>query len=155
MTAVKPDVVALLETLEVVQRAIKVGLWEQAAWINPEPIASGKLEWQGKEFCGTAGCFAGWRAMLDGGMVLHRDDLEVVDGYTNAILEFPDGTQIPACSVGSWARDRLGLTIPQAEALFAGDHDLSDLEELVSQMVAAAITAEPMPEADKVGAEER
>lgn len=138
----KPDVYALVETLEVVNQAAKVGLWEQETWINSDPIAGGAMEWQGRTFCGTAGCFAGWRAMLDGAEVAYVEDANVEEDCYNESLVFPDGLKVHSCGVGAWAQERFGITIGQAQELFDANNTLADLHEIVREIVVEAMDAE-------------
>ena len=145
-TKIKPDLFALVETLEVVTRAAKVGLWEQETWINSDPIIGGAVEWQGKTFCGTAGCFAGWRAMLDGGEVLYVEDAHIEEDFLNESLIFPDGSKVPACAVGAWAQSRLGLTDSQAHDLFDADNTLADLHIMVRDIVIETMDATEVTE---------
>lgn len=137
----KPDLYALVETLEVVNMASRAGLWDQTTWINSDPIVRGELDWQGRTFCGTAGCFAGWRAILDGGDVVFGD-VNLDDDFRNESLIFPDGKKIHSSGVGRWAQERFGLTEAQARELFSAENTLGDLHEIVREIVTTAMDAE-------------
>lgn len=151
----KPDIVALLETMEVVTQAAQADVWKQGTWIAFGPEHTGSLEWQGETFCGTAGCFAGWRAILDG-----AKPRVAVDGYQTNLshpyldfVVFPDGSRVRVGDIGVWARKRFGITDDQAEELFSGRNKMEDLERIVDEIVASTITEEQLPVAVAVGAE--
>jgi hypothetical protein len=107
----------LRETLDAVIAADAVGDWIQQAWlISSWPVAEGS--------CGTAGCFAGWRAMLD--------------GYTQVSRTFSgtaiNPTTFERIEVRSHAVQRLGLTDRQSVRLFAASNTLADLKDIVDDI---------------------
>jgi hypothetical protein len=114
-----PDVPALLETLDAVTKAAMAGLWDQAEWVF-DTDEDRTITYEGRTFCGTGGCFAGWRALLDGAQMTQDDE-----GYM--AIEFPNGQMVPGSQIGQWARQRLGLSVDQAGTLFEAGNSLADL----------------------------
>lgn len=100
---------------------------DQGTWYRlPRPAAVDAepgADWT----CGTAGCLAGWTALhadhepyLDAGGV-------VTDEYVVAPGDGPVEDRL--VGVHELARDLLGLTYEQGDALFSGDNNLRDLWE--------------------------
>lgn len=150
MSVVKPDVVALVETMEVVTKASKIGLWNQGTWLSFGSDHVGALEWQNHSFCGTAGCFAGWRAILDGAALRRTTGNDPSHPYLDYV-QFPDGSRSRVGDIGIWASKRFGITDEQGEALFSGRNNLKDLERIVGEIVASAIAEEKLPVVESVG----
>jgi hypothetical protein len=87
-------------------------------------------EWDQQTWhCGTAMCFAGHAAMLDGGAEwLHPSDM----------CEHVADAEGRVTSVATYARRALGLDECQAATLFAPDNDLDDLEEIIGEIESGA-----------------
>jgi hypothetical protein len=98
--------------------------WRQSTW-------GVQLDTQA---CGTAFCFAGWVAKLDG--VAMRWDESVLYG-----VETPGGWESP----GVYARNMLGLDAGQALELFNRRNTLPVLEAMVE-----ALTADPHVSRDEL-----
>jgi len=73
--------------------------------------------------CGTAMCFAGWTAYLDG--------FTDVDGYERVMVNPTTGETLAMDGIEEYATDSLDLTTYQADDLFEGGNELSDLEEII------------------------
>lgn len=99
-------------------------VWDQNHWRAPLGDSTGE--------CGTAMCFAGWAAQLDGGRWLSwREEwawLRARKGETPEVVT-PDGQ--PLVHVRERAERRLGLTEQEASELFSVRNTLSDLSRLV------------------------
>lgn len=106
--------VALRETMDAVLAAASEDGWEQTRWI-------------GEDQCGTYGCFAGWRVILDGG-VMHKPDTDVYPATYGAYARMPDGRVV---QVREYAVKQLGLSQEQAEEMFHANNTLEDLKHLV------------------------
>jgi hypothetical protein len=102
----------LYETLDAVIAADTVGDWEQGNWVVPSRS-------QDPGSCGTAACFAGWRAILDG-------------VYLDGMLVGRQGGHKPRESIRMYAENRLGLTPEQDGSLFSGGNTLEDLKYMVN-----------------------
>lgn len=81
--------------------------------------------------CGTAGCFAGWRAMLDGWTVVKNQ----IPGLTPMMMD-ADGEVTYADEIGDYARDRLELTRDESRDLFDPDNGLAKLKHPVDALCA-------------------
>lgn len=100
--------------------------------------------------CGTAGCFAGWAAALDGHTVLTSGVLAgVVLDLSDLIVEKDDDGQIQidyehstVVAAAEYARKALGLTESQATRLFSGSNSRADLREYLSDWTNGEIEAE-------------
>lgn len=78
-------------------------------------------QWGSKtEGCGTAYCYAGWRVVLDGG---------VLEGANT--FRMPDGRLLHGNAVGDYAQERLGLTAAEARVMFLSTNSIEDLEYFV------------------------
>jgi hypothetical protein len=124
---------ALTETLAAVEKQVKngTGLWEQSDWAQQTP-------------CGTAGCFAGWRAFLDGYTRLEDDPTTIdvprlVNPRTGDSLPMYDDNGWPwrGITVARHAQQRFGLEQNQAATLFAMNNTLPDLREIVAVLIGA------------------
>lgn len=118
----------LSETMDAVIAADQDGTWNQATWYDPIRDDQGN-------FCGTAGCFAGHRAFLDGYKLVWRDNWHRLPGYyeientvQDCILNF--------ASIPSYVQNRLELTDHQAEVLFSENNTLDELKEMVNALLA-------------------
>lgn len=96
--------------------------------------------------CGTAGCLAGWVAFLDGVRWAGIYNIEFARWYRAAdMVSDPDRCTCPPqdrlCTCGNYmtvndyASQRLGIDVDEANALFDGDNDLSDLREGVKALM--------------------
>jgi hypothetical protein len=85
------------------------------------------------EVCGTAFCFAGWAALLDGWHQCRDEESHVVD---------ETGREL---TMEQAARQSLGITVGQSCALFNGMNDL----ELIDRYV-AALVADPAATRDQL-----
>jgi hypothetical protein len=106
----------LYETLDAVIAADAVGDWDQKRWVGP----SGSSH---PHSCGTAGCFAGWRAVLDGYTWRTNKDNRLLNPRTGHEVYIPDH-----------ARERLGLNGEQTFALFLYKNTLDDLKYIVDEI---------------------
>ncbi len=81
--------------------------------------------------CGTAMCFAGHVALAAGfpnPPVVQKDDDE--DTWHRKVID--EKGEVDYEFVSSFAARRLGISFSQADALFAGDNNLEDLEFIVA-----------------------
>lgn len=74
--------------------------------------------------CGTAGCVAGWRVLLDGGEPHTYDNGTVSDLYANL-----PGSVKPI-DIPEYAQRRFGLDNESADVLFAPGNTLADIERM-------------------------
>ena len=81
------------------------------------------------EECGTAACFAGWTALLDG----WKPRIDVGNLFTYALMVNPKTGETDFSS--NIARESLGLTLTQSDILFDSDNTLEDLREFVEMIV--------------------
>ncbi|HEY2193634.1 MAG TPA: hypothetical protein VGH76_15255 [Actinomycetospora sp.] len=115
-------------------------LHNQACWA--EGVAIDSVDWIGAreteadlragEVCGTAFCFAGWAALLDGWHQCRGDCESFVVDETGHVQHMEYA-----------ARESLGLTAVQADYLFDG----GNTQELIDRYV-AAIVADPATTGD-------
>jgi hypothetical protein len=126
---------ALTETLAAVEKEVErgTGLWDQSDWAQQTP-------------CGTAGCFAGWRAFLDGYTRLEDGPTTI---YPRRLVNPRTGDSLPmydddgrpwpddGTTVARHAQQRFGLEQNQAETLFAMNNTLHDLREIVAVLIGA------------------
>jgi hypothetical protein len=128
---VRLDKQALRETLDQVIAADAVGLWDQSIWVGPALVTFEEMESltaNGIWSCGTMGCLAGHRAMMDGYTQLQwRRGL--TGGITTWLVNPKTGQEVR--DFKGWAKVRLGLTTQQAEVLFDADNTLEDLKRYV------------------------
>lgn len=90
--------------------------WWQGTWKTH--LARAGFSTVQVEQCGTAACFAGWAAILDG-----------------------EAERNPWESIADQARRVLGLTFSQADRLFAAYNSREDLHRLVEEFTADAEAA--------------
>jgi hypothetical protein len=121
---------AMYETLDKVLAVEPEGLWYQGDWISL--VAQGGV-------CRTAGCFAGWRVMLDGytELVTNYTELEAANGVIEGLRNPVTGDTIWTPYIAQEAMFRLGLTVAQSNELFAAENSLEDLKALVDKFCAA------------------
>jgi hypothetical protein len=142
------NVKLLTETMNVVELGAKIDLWQQSSYaslVDARPIVTGvepadeitdlmtfEVEAKGDMWsCRTTGCFAGFAAVLAGAKPL----LDVVDGYPYLMdgwVTTPAGSRE---SVHAFAQEVLGITDPEAMALFSGTNSIEDLRECVAQLI--------------------
>lgn len=95
--------------------------WNQREWVTTDPVylPPGNV-------CGTAMCFAGHAAILDGAQLASSPSNTVVTR---------DGERWP---VASYATLALGLTSRQADDLFRAENSLDDLQYKVKDLIEQA-----------------
>ena len=120
------DIAKLYAVLDVVERADKVGLWDQGAWWSDREGDEASLDVGDQHFCGTAYCFAGWALALDG----WKPD---TNGWLGDMVK---GGKKVFASVG--ARDLLSLGPADADMLFDERNSLADLRDLIDAFAAEA-----------------
>lgn len=110
--------------------------WSQEDWFRVVDRKTGNTKYV-SEFskveeinsCGTSFCFAGHVALHEG---FPAPPINTNDSWTRIVddpeIEYPE-------HVEDFARDRLGLTYRQANALFAENNSMEDLERMVSALV--------------------
>lgn len=118
----------LYETLDATIAAAAIGRWNQDVWVEEIRASEAHL-------CGTAGCFAGWRAFLDGYTVLDDSYRVLINPITGDTLGI-DGWDFDDGHISEHARQRLGITVEQARKLFSSENSLEDLKRIVDQIVA-------------------
>jgi hypothetical protein len=89
--------------------------------------------------CPTAACVAGWAASLSGGMML-VDECAIGDGnYSRGSVESNDVlVKGQVRNISSYAREQLGLTLTEAEALFDGEWSNEETLDNLSDIIQAA-----------------
>jgi hypothetical protein len=127
---------ALTETLAVVEKQVEngTGRFNQGAWAEETP-------------CGTAGCFAGWRAFLDGYTFLEEGERLVNRTTGESLALWPwgedeaGGEDEAECEAGDTVAEhatrRFGLNRGQADSLFSGRNTLNDLRRKVAALIAS------------------
>lgn len=138
------------ETLDVVEimDALPGQHWNQVNWFQvfrPDQVVMYHDLEEGdkvEDYCGFTGCYAGWRAYMDGGRPLGgcRSKFELLDGGV-----LVDGY---AVSWESWLADRLGLTLFQISELTSPDNDLHDLRFYIERHFGPRPKDLPNPNAD-------
>lgn len=100
--------------------------WDQMDWRNTDADS---------ERCGTACCFAGWAAILNGSTWDVPDDQvrQQLDLDEDRLMEVDGGVM-----VSDAARDALGLTGKQADQLFDCGNRLRDLRSIVGELCGEA-----------------
>lgn len=161
----------LRDTLDVVQQEYvrreldEPSRWTQAEWRLPEFV---RVEDGEPDRCGSAMCFAGWAAQLDGGhWLLEKEaDRRVFPWASNDLLlaaaddpadrvirvlqHLPYGqTEVFATSARDRAMRLLGLTQLEADRLFDGVNSAMRLTFLVERLLAGeAITYDASDDTD-------
>jgi len=111
---------AMYETLDKVIEVAPSGAWRQDVWVMHSSL------------CGTAGCFAGWRVILDGFSELVLDESGEVDALRNP----QTGQHVYLSMLPAQAATSLDLWLADARELFSSDNTLEDLKELVDRLCA-------------------
>jgi hypothetical protein len=110
--------------------------WWQGAWrIDLDKLTVGARDEEGRELatCGTAFCFAGWKAELDGVRWGRGDDMPYGYALDETVI-LPDGRETDAAA---YAMETLGLDLAQAKRLFSPGNTLDDLRRIVANLCAA------------------
>jgi hypothetical protein len=94
--------------------------WNQQKWVDINT-------------CGTAFCYAGWALHLTGWQAVRLKDEGTPDHLSEVMVK--DGRILRWMEIGAAARDLLGLTNEEADALFAEENTIEDLKELVDSIV--------------------
>jgi hypothetical protein len=118
--------------------------WQQDTWAQP-------VQWVEQPedgiypACGTAGCFAGWLAILDGFDRYDATNEALVNSqgerlrlwhfgnaYPTSEGEWPAGVQ----TVATYAAERFGLSFQDAELLCGASNSLTQLEDIIDKLEA-------------------
>jgi len=134
------DIAALKQVLTAVQEADaleKAGTpiqvhWRQGVWAAVLDEMSPS--------CGTAMCFAGWKAYLDGYTENVWDTNDYDEPYLLALRNPKTDEDIPSDGVGFYAAEVLELDSYEADTLFEGSNTLEDLESIVADIEAGTLT---------------
>lgn len=111
-------------------------LTKTLAHIEAHPETWYQEDWRVRTDCGTACCFAGWAATLDGCVWYVRDDdlaEDDLDGWAELITI--GGATV---GVGEHAAKILGLSRYDADRLFDGGNNLTALRRIVGELIAGA-----------------
>ena len=118
---------------------------ETLAAIEASPSRHDQGVWAEDYGCGTVGCIAGWRAILDG-YTEFRNGLDYVDGalanpVTDALLPVADDnarawSESGQTTIASYAAERFGLDQDQAEVLFCESNSLDDIRDIIREFTA-------------------
>lgn len=111
---------AMYETLDKVLEVAPQGGWNQGLWIMHD------------ETCGTVGCFAGWRVVLDG----YTDIRYNLDDEIMALRNPDTGECVWPNQIAGWAARSLDLNARQAAKLFYSENTLEDLKRIVDELCA-------------------
>jgi hypothetical protein len=128
-----PDVEKLRRVLAQVEEEAAKGSgsrWDQCHWaisrggtaVEPTP-----------DTCGTAFCFAGWAAVLDGAQLHWGKGYE--SGALVWVAEFQRRADGYMDDISEYAQRSLGLTSDEANVLFLGSNTLDDLRAIVQSLV--------------------
>lgn len=122
----------LYRTLDTVIEKEPLGLVDMTSWVNNPHravVTSTQAECRDRQaaagVCGSTACFAGWTLLQDGGDVLENLDIRLADG-----------TVIDSGDIGVKAREMLGLTAWEAEALFYASNNLTGIKHVVDRIAA-------------------
>jgi hypothetical protein len=112
--------------------------WDQGNWITLPASFNGLLDdHPGVPLvslpCGTACCIAGKVALDAGGLPALVGAGTSAPHYAGSIVDMPDGTKV---GVDTFAAERLGITVDQAEVLFSGSNDIEDLRLIIGAIIA-------------------
>lgn len=106
-------------------------VWNQYSWItvfeNNNVAAT----------CGTAACFAGWAAILDGAQIDLTNANALVKLTPELRAQYPEfqGLKYDTIHVSEYSRVVLGLHIDQASRLFWAGNDKEDLRKIVDEFI--------------------
>lgn len=110
--------------MENTENGVNVPLLRQTLdYIKTHPQEWDQEVWRWVTDCGTVACFAGTACRLNGDTF---GDLDCVD-----LVILPDGK---VQEIKGRARDILGLTIGEADGLFAAENTLETLEQIVEEL---------------------
>ena len=117
------------------------GIWARISRAVLQTIPNRWINDDGDKFitvsCPTAACVAGWAASLSGGMMLV--DEENATYRTGGSVEAHDVlVKGEVRNISSFARERLGLTANEADALFDGEWSNEETVENLSDIIHAA-----------------
>lgn len=93
-------------------------VWHQGEWFRTS---------SDPDTCGTAGCFAGWAALLSGARPFNHMFVEPPN--------VPGQDELPTEKIDLYARQVLGLTFQQADILFAAYNTRADLNKYVDNLL--------------------
>lgn len=126
-----PNVELLRETLDHVIAMDAEHAWNQHVWLARR---GGPLAYEVPEgnTCGTAACFAGWRAVLDEKEGLCEIPKRAMD-IVVVQIETPQGPREVSLDIAEYAQQRLGLDDEEAEELFNSENSLRTLKDLVDR----------------------
>lgn len=129
------------------KRTVNVGLLQKTlAFIERHPEHWDQRDWRqvADNRCGTAMCFAGWAAHLDGGRWISDPDDSLAEYLTpvaddrrrDIITPADHWLELPGSVIGADKRATriLGITEEQAEVLFDEDNSLATLVRLVNAL---------------------
>lgn len=116
------------------------GIWMRISRRVLTSITDRWFDKSGSEFiavsCPTAACVAGWAASLCGGkMIVGTDEIEYSNGSVEATEVLVDGE--PRL-ISTFAREQLGLTGTEADALFAAEWTNEEVLENLDDIILAA-----------------
>jgi hypothetical protein len=106
--------------------------WRQDEWLREEYTNDSAYDvntdtYIGRgEVCGTAMCFAGWTAWVDG----YRE----VDGQSGYMVNPKTDHKLANHEIEKYAKDSLLLNWEQTNWLFDGDNEIADIEEAISEI---------------------
>lgn len=122
---------AVMAVVEDETRWPKGVVWDQSDWVYDVEVD----DENGKPMCGTALCFAGWCAYLDGYTQPYRIKDTVMGTREITGLENPDtGIVLNISRLPAYAADSLGISRDDAAHLFEGGNDLETLQEMVANL---------------------
>lgn len=93
-------------------------VWHQGEWFRTS---------SDPDTCGTAGCFAGWTALLSGARPFNHMFVELPN--------VPGQDELPTEKIALYAQRILGLTWREAEILFAAFNTREDLNRYVRNLL--------------------
>lgn len=99
--------------------------WDQGSWFTK--FDAGTPE--SRNYCSTACCIAGYVVERDGGVP--RFIMPSYNALQATAARMPDGELV---IIEEYAREVLGLTEDQADALFGGGNDYNDIVSVIGQI---------------------
>jgi hypothetical protein len=148
--APRPDIPLMRKVFDHIK--VNQELWNQENWaVSLDRDVADGLAVE-TDHCGTAYCFAGWVAALDGYTHMAYT-LDISESGPDARRILPQPHEPPptgastaladddgwTVNVSDYAQARLGLNNYWASGLFDGDNTLKDLEEIINLMERAEI----------------